>query len=50
MGKLDHITKLLPDAAFFILMYQHKDAGPSTISTGNVAFSTDAASGIGGCC
>ena len=30
LGKLDGITKLLPDADFFLLMYLRKDAASSS--------------------
>jgi Fic family protein len=42
LGKLDGITKLLPDADFFILMYQRKDAAASSQIEGTVATIVDA--------
>lgn len=37
LGKLDGITKLLPDADFFILMYLRKDAASSSQIEGTMA-------------
>jgi Fic family protein len=37
LGKLDGITKLLPDADFFLLMYLRKDAASSSQIEGTVA-------------
>ena len=42
LGKLDGITKLLPDADFFLLMYQRKDAASSSQIEGTVATMVDA--------
>jgi len=42
LGKLDGITKLLPDADFFLLMYQRKDAAASSQIEGTVATMVDA--------
>jgi len=39
---LDGITKLLPDADFFLLMYQRKDATASSQIEGTVATMVDA--------
>jgi Fic family protein len=42
LGKLDGITKLLPDANFFILMYLRKDAAASSQIEGTQATMIDA--------
>lgn len=42
LGKLDGITKLLPDADFFILMYLRKDAASSSQIEGTKASMIDA--------
>ena len=42
LGKLDGITKLLPDADFFLLMYLRKDAAASSQIEGTVATMVDA--------
>lgn len=42
LGKLDGITKLLPDADFFILMYLRKDATSSSQIEGTMATMVDA--------
>src|SRR3989338_928343 len=42
LGKLDGITKLLPDADFFILMYLRKDAASSSQIEGTMATMIDA--------
>jgi Fic family protein len=42
LGKLDGITKLLPDADFFLLMYLRKDAASSSQIEGTVATMVDA--------
>ena len=42
IGKLDGITRLLPDADFFLLMYQRKDAASSSQIEGTVATMVDA--------
>jgi len=42
LGKLDGITKLLPDADFFLLMYLRKDATSSSQIEGTVATMVDA--------
>jgi len=42
LGKLDGITKLLPDADFFILMYLRKDAASSSQIEGTMATMVDA--------
>lgn len=42
IGKLDGITKLLPDADFFLLMYLRKDAASSSQIEGTVATMVDA--------
>ena len=42
LGKLDGITKLLPDADFFLLMYLSKDAASSSQIEGTVATMVDA--------
>lgn len=42
LGKLDGITKLLPDANFFILMYLRKDAASSSQIEGTMATMVDA--------
>jgi len=42
LGKLDGITKLLPDADFFLLMYQRKDAAASSQIEGTIATMVDA--------
>jgi len=42
LGKLDGITKLLPDADFFLLMYQRKDAASSSQIEGTMATMVDA--------
>lgn len=42
LGKLDGITKLLPDADFFILMYLKKDAAASSQIEGTIATMVDA--------
>lgn len=42
LGKLDGITKLLPDADFFLLMYLHKDASASSQIEGTRATMIDA--------
>lgn len=42
LGKLDGITKLLPDADFFILMYLRKDAASSSQIEGTQATMIDA--------
>lgn len=42
LGKLDGITKLLPDADFFLLMYQRKDAASSSQIEGTAATMVDA--------
>jgi Fic family protein len=42
LGKLDGITRLLPDADFFILMYLRKDAASSSQIEGTVATMVDA--------
>lgn len=42
LGKLDGITKLLPDADFFLLMYQRKDAASSSQIEGTRATMVDA--------
>jgi len=41
LGKLDGITKLLPDADFFLLMYLRKDAASSSQIEGTVATMVD---------
>jgi Fic family protein len=40
LGKLDGITKLLPDADFFLLMYLRKDAASSSQIEGTKATSS----------
>jgi len=42
LGKLDGITKLLPDADFFLLMYLRKDAASSSQIEGTMATMIDA--------
>jgi len=42
LGKLDGITKLLPDSDFFLLMYLRKDAASSSQIEGTVATMVDA--------
>ena len=42
LGKLDGITKLLPDADFFLLMYLRKDAASSSQIEGTMASMIDA--------
>ena len=42
LGKLDGITKLLPDSDFFLLMYLRKDAATSSQIEGTVATMIDA--------
>jgi Fic family protein len=42
LGKLDGITKLLPDASFFLFMYLRKDAASSSQIEGTQATMTDA--------
>src|SRR3990167_11423829 len=42
LGKLDGITKLLPDADFFLLMYLRKDAASSSQIEGTSATMIDA--------
>ena len=42
LGKLDGITKLLPDADFFLLMYLRKDATSSSQIEGTQATMIDA--------
>ena len=42
LGKLDGITKLLPDADFFLLMYLRKDAAASSQIEGTMATMVDA--------
>ena len=42
LGKLDGITKLLPDADFFLLMYLRKDAAASSQIEGTMATMIDA--------
>lgn len=42
LGKLDGITKLLPDADFFLLMYLRKDAASSSQIEGTIATMVDA--------
>ena len=42
LGKLDGITKLLPDADFFLLMYLRKDAASSSQIEGTMATMADA--------
>jgi len=42
LGKLDGITKLLPDANFFLLMYLKKDAASSSQIEGTMATMIDA--------
>jgi len=42
LGKLDGITKLLPNADFFLLMYQRKDAASSSQIEGTAATMVDA--------
>ncbi len=42
LGKLDGITKLLPDADFFLLMYLRKDASSSSQIEGTMATMMDA--------
>ena len=42
LGKLDGITKLLPDADFFLLMYLRKDASASSQIEGTRATMIDA--------
>src|SRR3990167_638037 len=42
LGKLDGITKLLPDADFFLLMYLRKDAASSSQMEGTQATMIDA--------
>ncbi|KKR05821.1 MAG: Filamentation induced by cAMP protein Fic [candidate division WS6 bacterium GW2011_GWF2_39_15] len=42
IGKLDGITKLLPDSDFFILMYLRKDAASSSQIEGTMATMVDA--------
>ena len=42
LGKLDGITKLLPDADFFLLMYLRKDAASSSQIEGTQATMIDA--------
>jgi Fic family protein len=42
LGKLDGITKLLPDADFFLLMYLRKDAASSSQIEGTMATMLDA--------
>ena len=42
LGKLDGITKLLPDANFFLLMYMRKDAASSSQIEGTRATMVDA--------
>lgn len=42
LGKLDGITKFLPDADFFLLMYLRKDAASSSQIEGTIATMVDA--------
>ena len=42
LGKLDGITKLLPNADFFLMMYQRKDAASSSQIEGTAATMVDA--------
>ena len=42
LGKLDGITRLLPDADFFLLMYLRKDAASSSQIEGTMATMADA--------
>ncbi|MFH1286700.1 MAG: Fic/DOC family N-terminal domain-containing protein [Candidatus Magasanikbacteria bacterium] len=42
LGKLDGITKLLPDSVFFLLMYLRKDAASSSQIEGTMATMIDA--------
>jgi Fic family protein len=42
LGKLDGLTKLLPDAEFFLLMYRRKDAASSSQIEGTMATMIDA--------
>src|SRR5258708_2597020 len=42
LGKLDGITKLLPDVDFFLLMYLRKDAASSSQIEGTMATMVDA--------
>jgi hypothetical protein len=42
LGKLDGITKLLPNAEFFLLMYLRKDAASSSQIEGTQATMVDA--------
>lgn len=42
LGKLDGVTKLLPDADFFLLMYLRKDAASSSQIEGTMATMVDA--------
>ncbi|MDP2669918.1 MAG: Fic/DOC family N-terminal domain-containing protein, partial [bacterium] len=42
LGKLDGITKLLPDNDFFLLMYLRKDAASSSQIEGTMATMVDA--------
>jgi len=42
VGKLDGITKLLPDLRFFLLMYLRKDAAASSQIEGTMATMIDA--------
>ncbi len=42
LGKLDGITRLLPDSDFFLLMYLRKDAASSTQIEGTMATMVDA--------
>lgn len=42
LGKLDGITKLLPDSDFFLLMYLRKDAASSSQIEGTMATMIDA--------
>jgi Fic family protein len=42
LGKLDGITKLLPDSDFFLLMYLRKDAATSSQIEGTIATMIDA--------
>lgn len=42
LGKLDGITKLLPDSDFFLLMYLRKDAASSSQIEGTMATMVDA--------
>ena len=46
LGKLDGITKLLPDADFFLLMYLRKDAASSSQIEGTMATMVDAIEAI----